>query len=1159
MIASEELTRQVRTPMRDTRRLPAPIALLFALLMATVGAATAAEVPSPIAPRIAELREALPGGLEAGPLEATQGLLAQAESDDQAATALVEEAAGLRAQTEDASAQLAVPEPRERDDGHAEWLRLLPDSEPVETAERRLHAARSELDNLRGGLTRINAELGELLAAPSALVEEFAEARRRIDAQRERLVAARAAAETTGLQGRAGVLAAEAGLRRAQARMGVVEARQETLPVRQRLLESRRRAQERALAQSQRRFDTLQARVERLREEALDERRETLLAELALLLDQHPALEAEVDATRALVDRLETLEQRLADSRRAGEASARAIATTSDMLRTTRSRLELGGGDEAIGLLLLAERQRLPDLRRLDRELQEVRRELGGARLAELELNERLIELDAADAAVAGWLREAARAGEDVPAEALDDLREGLEALVDTRADILPDLMETNQRLVASLAGRERSLQELQVITAELTALLDQKLLWVPTHATVDLAWLARHPAGWHDLYKPSRFLTTGRLLRRALPEHWTVALGGLVALGLVPLVRRRLAPSLAAWAKPLRHVSTDRFLLTLRALFASLGAALLPAIAVASLAWLLQNVGEAGRYSDSLGRALAGTVPSFALASALYWLTRPGGLGAAHLRWPDARLGALCVLRRWILWAVIPLQFTVNLAFIRNLDPALDTAGRDAILALCLLLGWLSWSLLSPDGLWTTREGGAHHSTRRGARVLVPAAMGVLAVLALAGYVLTAGVLLRNVWLTVYVVLAVGVVQALLSRWLLLGERRLALRRYLERKAAEEAAEAGDGGPTTAEGEALGEVEPDEVTLQSINAQTRRLLRALVIALAVIGLVWVWSAVLPALGRLDDVILWRVSSVDGAGAAVLEGISLRAVLAGLLVLALTFVAARNLPGLVEIALQSSTRVDAPTRYAVTSVSRYLIVIVGMVVGIGLLGLRWSQLQWMAAALTVGLGFGLQEIFANFISGLILLFERPFRVGDVITIGEITGTVTKVRTRATTIRDFDGKEVVVPNKTFITSQLTNWTLTDTQTRVIVKVGVAYGSPVAKVHELLRQAAQECPLVAPEPAPATWFMAFGASSLDFELRYFVPSMADRLASLDRLNGRIAELFAEHGIEIAFPQMDLHVKDLPPRRGDGPPQATDAAPGDAPEPAGPGPSR
>lgn len=1102
-----------------------------------------------VAPQIETLRAELPSGLATPEAENLTTLLSQAEADDAAAGATVEEAQRLRSDAEVAATQVAALEARRARDHRRdldEWLALLPDEEPVESAESRLQTARADLDASRRALSRLQSELADLLAQPRALVDELSEARNSLEERRDRResAAVTAASDATLLQ-RARLVAAEAALRRAEAQVGLLEARQQTLPSRQRLLEARRRSLEREVSLGQQRLDVLQARAERFRDAAARERQSTLLSTQEEIAGEWPQLSDEVDTNLELIDRLQRLESRLTSRRQDAEASARQMQATEDVLRSTRSRLALEGTDEALGLVLLAERRRLPDVRRLQRELDEVRRQLANARLSALDLNDRMIGLDDVDAAIA-------RAQEDVgdedtaSAERDPAMLSALEQLLDTRAELLPSLLETTQQLVSALSEHETSLQEQIAVTAELEALLDRRLLWIPSHATVDLAWLARHPAGWHDLYKPSRFPTTARLLRRAMGDHWDVVLAGLLLLAVIPLLRHRVPLRLAEWARHLRHVNDDRFRYTAATLALTLLAALPLALAVFALAWLLQNVGEAGRYSDSLGRALAGVVPTIYVSSLLYWLCRPSGLAAVHFRWTDARLRALTLIRRWLLWAVVPLQFTLGLAFIRNLDPALDTAGRDALLALCVVLGWLTWRVLAPDGLWVTSEGGSHHRMRRFSRVLVPGSLAVMALLVLMGFMLSAAMLVFNLWQTAVLLLALGILHALAARWLLLGERRLAMRRYLERKAGESDAEA-QVEVTTESGEVIPDIEPDEVTLQSVNAQTRRLLRALVITLLGIGLLWVWAGLLPALGRLDEIVLWQVSAVDGSGVGFLEAISLKAVLFGLFALVLTFIAARNLPGLVELGLLSSEAVDAPTRYAITSISRYLIVITGMMIGIGLLGVRWSQLQWMAAALTVGLGFGLQEIFANFISGIILLFERPFRVGDVITVGDqLTGTVTKIRTRATTLRDFENKEIVVPNKTFITGQLINWTLTDTRTRITVKVGVAYGTPPQKVHSLLRKAAEEHPLVMKDPGPASWFMAFGASSLDFELRVFVSSFSDRLVTLNELNMRIAELFAEHDIEIAFPQMDLHVRDLPPRR---PPPKREPGDGDA----------
>ncbi|EJS90025.1 hypothetical protein AAUPMB_03753, partial [Pasteurella multocida subsp. multocida str. Anand1_buffalo] len=191
-------------------------------------------------------------------------------------------------------------------------------------------------------------------------------------------------------------------------------------------------------------------------------------------------------------------------------------------------------------------------------------------------------------------------------------------------------------------------------------------------------------------------------------------------------------------------------------------------------------------------------------------------------------------------------------------------------------------------------------------------------------------------------------------------------------------------------------------------------------------------------------------------------------------------------------------------------------------------GMSWSKLQWLFAALSVSLGFGLQEIFANFVSGLIILFERPVRIGDVITIGEYSGTVSRIRIRSTTLIDFDRKEVIVPNKAFVTERLVNWALNDSVTRVVIRVGVGYGSDLELTKRLLLQAATECDRVLKDPEPVVYFLNFGASSLDHELRLYVGKLADRNPTVDCLNRRINSLFEENNIEISFNQLDVFIK-------------------------------
>jgi potassium efflux system protein len=214
-------------------------------------------------------------------------------------------------------------------------------------------------------------------------------------------------------------------------------------------------------------------------------------------------------------------------------------------------------------------------------------------------------------------------------------------------------------------------------------------------------------------------------------------------------------------------------------------------------------------------------------------------------------------------------------------------------------------------------------------------------------------------------------------------------------------------------------------------------------------------------------------------------------------------------------------------RYTATTLSRYLIAGVGTLLVLNTMGARWSQIQWMAAALSVGIGFGLQEIVANFISGLIILFERPIRVGDVVTVGDSDGVVTRIQIRATTIRTWDRQELLVPNKEFITGRLLNWSLSDQITRIHVPVGVAYGSNVQKAMALMREAAEHNKLVLDDPKPYVIFTQFGDNTLNLELRCFVGNQDDRLPAVSQLHETINDVFNENSIVIAFPQRDVHL--------------------------------
>jgi len=244
----------------------------------------------------------------------------------------------------------------------------------------------------------------------------------------------------------------------------------------------------------------------------------------------------------------------------------------------------------------------------------------------------------------------------------------------------------------------------------------------------------------------------------------------------------------------------------------------------------------------------------------------------------------------------------------------------------------------------------------------------------------------------------------------------------------------------------------------------------------------------------------------------------------------MTIIVARNVPGLLEVVILRRLPLDRGVRFAITTICRYILVVVGVILAFSEIGIGWSKVQWLVAAMTVGLGFGLQEIFANFVSGLIILFEQPVRVDDVVTVGDVTGVVTKIKIRATTIRKWDQRELIVPNREFITGRLVNWTLSDKVMRRDFIVGIAYGSDIAKAEETLYKIASANPMVLDSPRPIVLFRGFGNSSLEFELRVYISGIENYVPVWHGINCAIDEAFRNAGIEIAFPQHDLHIRSI-----------------------------
>ncbi len=266
------------------------------------------------------------------------------------------------------------------------------------------------------------------------------------------------------------------------------------------------------------------------------------------------------------------------------------------------------------------------------------------------------------------------------------------------------------------------------------------------------------------------------------------------------------------------------------------------------------------------------------------------------------------------------------------------------------------------------------------------------------------------------------------------------------------------------------------------------------------------------------------------------DRISIGLLLAALLIIYTAYCLSKIIQSILLQSVLPRKNVDKGVQHSIATLLHYLIMLIGFLMALQALGFSLTNLTILGGALGVGIGFGLQAIINNFASGLILLFERPIKVGDTIQIGEELAEVKELGLRATTVQTFDNAEIVVPNSDLVTSQVTNWTLLERRVRIKIPIGVAYGSNVEKVLKILLDCAEERPEILDTPKPRALFLAFGASSLDFELRVFIPEFTNRRQVQSDLNVDINREFADAGLEIPFQQNDLHIRSIDPETAD-----------------------
>jgi potassium efflux system protein len=988
--------------------------------------------------------------------------------------------------------------------------------------EQILTTEKARLADLKNELNKVDAEIQTQSTRPEKNRVEMEEARKKLAETTSALTAAPPEQETP-LEAKARLAVLEA---RRQARSNeITRLEQESLSHDTRL--NLRRA---IKDLNQRRVALLDAKVKAL-EERVNQRRQEEAAEAKREADRikreainkHEVIKFIAETNSKLTTEISQVAERLGELTPEQEVLTQKLTSIGGVFTDISKKIEVLGIDRTLVDLLLVQRRRLPTINALEKTNSVLESTIREYRLKDFQTDEDLDSLSTPEALLT--------AGDtDIQnSDQYSDLLMETEKLLTQQRGYLNQLSENYGSLIDRL-GKYHSDYESYILSVKnYRDFLDAKLMWVPTSTSV-LGWIK---APWMDaakwLFRPDHWKEAGSAIKEVTQEAPFQSAMVLLFSGSMLVLRRRIRKKAETWSLLTRRISTDSFWHTSLFMVTVLLQSLIISLPVAFVGMALTQTALELEFSQALGASLLFVSCNLFALLFLMELCRPKGIAEVHFRWKEATIK---LIRRHMVWFVSLASLTgwITVMMEYQAEPSYkDSMGRLAFIVSMGATTLFLRSVLHPNtGMfakviednpksWLARTSGFWIKLT----LAIPLSLILLAIL---GYYYAAVHLGMRLLASFGLVIFTMVLHDWGLRYFYVQERKIALEQALEKRRT-----AQQESPVSQDEMALPAVEDPDVDLSAVKEQPRRLLGTLVGCLILASFWMVWSGVVPALNFLNTFVVWD-SEVVVDGTKTIHTTTLLNLIQFLIVSLLTIAAARNIPGVLEIAILQNLPLQSGNRYAITTICQYLIVSIGVLWALSFFGIEWSQFGWILAALSVGLGFGLQEIVANFVCGILLFIERPIRVGDIVTVSDVSGMVTRIQIRATTIMNWDRQEFIVPNKEFITGRILNWTLTNTVNRITITVGVAYGCDTEKAKNLLLEIANNHPEVMDDPAPFAAFDQFGDSSLNIVLRCYLPNLDKRLATIHEIHTQIHERFNMEGIEIPFPQRDLHIRSV-----------------------------
>jgi len=1001
---------------------------------------------------------------------------------------------------------------------------------PTEELDQRLIIERAKAANLDDQIRKLENDLALQTSRPQLIRQEILEAQQKFDATQKK-IEIQSANSPSQLESETQQAYLKSLSDSSVARMKMLDAEGGSNPLRVELLKSQ--IQFLALQKNtvNLAINSIEAiLVDRRHQEAKDMQDALSQAEKELS-GKHPLIQSITRKNIQYSRDLQTISERIDHYSEQKTKLDALISQIDNDYKSAEKKISLAGLSPALGKILHNQRRNLLAQDPFTIQSETLQAETAATSLAQFSVEDNLKQLMDIDAGLKGMMNLQVDPG--LPVEQRMMIQAEVRVLLNSQKELLNKLSMAYTAYLTTLGDFDFACQQLMSLKAKFTAYLDEKLLWVKSSEPVKANFIAGlyHSVQW--LLSPFNWLTAVKDILTVGYRDFFLVFTGLLAFGFLFLSKKRIKQNIAFFSAKVEKIYTDNFNHTLLELAYTLMLVLPIPLFIHFFAKFLISYSHIADFTRSIGEGLLASSFPFFFLQFFYRLFAPAGIARKHFQWSEETTHLLRKQIAWLRFVVVAGVFLINSTAASQISEHGDTLGRLALIIIMVSIAVFFSRLLhpvrgivkdyyklNPDASFTKMRYIWYSTT-----FLVPL---IIIGFAVAGYYLSALELQQKLVITIRLIFLLVIVHAMVIRWLTLVNRQLAIKNAQQKRKA--AAAQSDKPAALGAEDPILPIDEQQIDIPKINVQTIKLLNVFIGLSLIFGFWVIWKNILPAFSFLDDIVLWQHKvTVDNQESY--QPITMTNLMLAGTYMFVVFVAIRNFYGVMELLIFRRWAFETGSRYAVNQLARYLLVAVGAISVASELGGSWSQVQWLVAALSVGLGFGLQEIFANLVSGIILLFERPIRIGDVVTIGTITGKVSRIEMRATTLIDMDQKDLIVPNKTFITSQLVNWTLSDAITRLVIPVGIAYQSDVKLAHRVMLETVRSTPLVLAEPEPSVLFIGFGESSLDFSIRIFVNELKNRLPVTHDLLMRLDQAFREHNIEVPVPQRDIHIRSMP----------------------------